>query len=140
MATEAAVARRRAEAEGAISDCVSALAAKCGVKVAVEPILGVRDLELKRVMQLEGLTAALRQILDGFEAETESENENQTEENETDEEKADEETLTEAALSKMKKAKLVALASDLGISVTPDSETVKQIIAKILEAQENNAG
>lgn len=64
MATEAAVAKRRAEAEGSIETSVSALAQKFGVEAAIAPVSGVRDLELRRVMQLETVAAVLTLIVE----------------------------------------------------------------------------
>lgn len=63
MATEAIVAKRRAEAESAIQDCVSALGAKFNVATEVQPVSGVRDLELRRVVQLERVAEALQIIV-----------------------------------------------------------------------------
>lgn len=63
MATEAAVAKRRAEAESGIEKSVSALAENYGIEPGDRTVSGVRDLELRRVMQLEKLAAVLAEIV-----------------------------------------------------------------------------
>lgn len=69
MASEAAIARRRAEAETSVNDHVSALAARYSIETN-ETTLNVRDIELRRVIQMETLASALGEIRAGIEAAT----------------------------------------------------------------------
>jgi hypothetical protein len=62
MATAASVAKRRGEAEMAIKAAVSAIAAKHGVEVSMDAAYNVRDIELRRVMDMEMTAANLTAI------------------------------------------------------------------------------
>lgn len=112
MATESATAKRRAEAETAINNHVSALADKFEVKLQTNNF-PVRDLEMKRVFQLESLAATLQQIVAAA---------------------SNPEPITREYLNTIKtKAALVAIAERSNIKVVPDEMTMEQIRATILE-------
>lgn len=65
MATVASIAARRAMAEAAIKDAVSALAEKHRIEVT-DATYPVRDVELRRVMDLESVASNLGAIVESF--------------------------------------------------------------------------
>lgn len=65
MATIASVAARRGNAEAVIKTAVSALAEKFGVEV-IDQTYPVRDIELRRVMDMESIGANLTSIVEAM--------------------------------------------------------------------------
>ena len=94
MATEAAVAKRRAEAETRIQTALSALGSMAGVELE-QTAYPVRDLELRRVIGLEQAANGIEQILAAFVAKETERSKNEEAENAETNEETDEEALTD---------------------------------------------